>query len=167
MVSVPENQVASSHAAAEHAAAEINALIRAGKDAGASDIHLEPDLPAAYRVSSGLAASKKHMSREETQAIARALLSEIQWQAFLKKGSADLARTIEGVRCRINILETSRGVGLAIRLLSSIVPTIETTNLHPSLKDLCQIVNGLVLVSGPTGSGKSTTLAAFVEEINV
>ena len=94
------------------------------------------------------------------------LLSEVQWQAFLKKGSADLARTIEGVRCRINILETLRGVGLAIRLLSSIVPTIETINLHPSLKDLCEIVNGLVLVSGPTGSGKSTTLAAFVEEIN-
>jgi twitching motility protein PilT len=162
MASVPENEVASSHAAAE-----LTAIIRAGRDAGASDIHLEPDLPAAYRVSSGLVASKKHMSREETLAIARALLSEVQWQAFLKKGSADLARTIEGVRCRINVLETSRRVGLAIRLLSSIVPTIETTNLHPSLKDLCQIVNGLVLVSGPTGSGKSTTLAAFVEEINV
>ena len=106
------------------------------------------------------------MSREETLAIARALLSEVQWRAFLKKGSANLARTIEGVGCRINILETSRGVGLAIQLLSSIVPTIETINLHPSLKDLCEIVNGLVLISGPTGSGKSTTLAAFVEEIN-
>ena len=161
MASVPENQVASSHAAAE-----INALIRAGKDAGASDVHLEPDLPAAYRVSSGLVASKKHMSRDETLAISRLLLSEDQWQAFLKKGSADLARTIEGVRCRFNIFETSRGVGLAIRLLSSIVPTIETTNLHPSLKDLCEIVNGLVLISGSTGSGKSTTVAALVEEIN-
>ena len=73
------------------------------------------------------------MSRDETQAISRLLLSEDQWQAFLKKGSADLARTIEGVRCRFNIFETSRGVGLAIRLLSSVVPTIETTNLHPSL----------------------------------
>jgi hypothetical protein len=68
---VPENQVTSSHAAAEHAATEIIALICAGRDAEASDIHLEPDVPAAYRVSSGMVASKKHMSREETLAIAR------------------------------------------------------------------------------------------------
>lgn len=135
MASVPESKVASSNAAAE-----LNALIRTGKDAGASDIHLEPELPAAYRVSSGLVASKKHMSRDETLAISRVLLSEHQWQAFLKKGSADLARTVEGVRCRFNILETSRGVGLAIRLLASTVPTIETLNLHPSLKDLCGIL---------------------------
>jgi hypothetical protein len=86
MASVPENKVTSSkagaehataeHSAAERAAAELTALIRAGKDAGASDIHLQPDLPAAYRVSSGLVASKKHMSRDETLAIARLLLSE-------------------------------------------------------------------------------------------
>jgi twitching motility protein PilT len=176
MAPVPENQITSSHAAAEyaaaehavaeHAAAELNALIRTGKDAGASDIHLQPDLPAAFRVSSGLVASRKHMSRDETLAISRGLLSEHQWQAFLKRGSADLARTVEGVRCRFNIFETSRGVGLAIRLLASTVPTIETLNLHPSLKDLCGIVNGLVLVSGSTGSGKSSTVAALVEETN-
>jgi len=161
MPSIQEKDVTTSQAAAE-----LNALVRAGSDAGASDIHLEPELPAAYRVSTGLVASKKHMSREETQAIARALLNENQWQAFLKKGSADLAKTIEGARCRINVLETSRGVGLAIRLLASTVPTIETLNLHSSLKDLCGIVNGLVLITGSTGSGKSTTVAALVEEIN-
>jgi twitching motility protein PilT len=161
MASVRENEAAPSHAVAE-----LNALIRAGTEHGASDIHLEPNLPVTFRIFSGLVASKKRMSREETEAIARALLSEDHWQAFLKKGSADLAKTIEGVRCRLNILGTSSGVGLAIRLLSPIVPTIETTNLHPSLKDLCKLANGLVLISGPTGSGKSTTLAALVEEIN-
>jgi hypothetical protein len=69
VASVLENQVTSSHAAAEDAAAELNALIRTGKEAGASDIHLQPDLPTAFRVSSGLVASKKHMSRDETLAI--------------------------------------------------------------------------------------------------
>jgi twitching motility protein PilT len=161
MASSNENEASS------HAVAELNALIRTGRDRGASDIHLEPTLPATFRVSAGLAVANKHMAREETEAIARALLGEERgWQEFLQKGSADLAQTIEGVRCRINILGTSRGVGLAIRLLSPIAPTIETTNLHPSLKDLCKLVNGLVLVCGPTGSGKSTTLAALVEEIN-
>jgi Tfp pilus assembly pilus retraction ATPase PilT len=89
MASVPENQVASSHATAE-----LNALIRTGKDAGASDIHLQPDLPAACRVSSGLVPSKKHMSRDETLAIARLLLSEHEWQAFLKSGS----RAVDGLK---------------------------------------------------------------------
>jgi Tfp pilus assembly pilus retraction ATPase PilT len=129
MASVQENEVASSHAVAD-----LNALIRTGRDRGASDIHLEPNLPATFRVSSGLVASNKQLSRDETQAIARALLGEDhRWQAFLKKGSADLASSIEGVGCRINILGTSHGVGLAIRLLSPIVPTVETLNLHPSL----------------------------------
>ena len=180
MASAPENQVTSSkataehsaaehatgeHAATGHAAADLTALIRTGKDAGASDIHLQPDLPAAYRVSTGLVPSKKHMSREETLAIARLLMNERQWQEFLKKGSADLARDVDGVRCRFNIFETSRGVGLAIRVLASGVPTIQTLNLNPCLKDLCGIVNGLVLITGSTGTGKSTTVAALIEEI--
>lgn len=78
----------------------------------------------------------------------------------------DLSRTIEGVRCRINAFRTSRGVGMAVRLLAALVPTIETLNLHPDLKQLATLSHGLVLVSGPTGSGKSSTLAALVQEIN-
>jgi twitching motility protein PilT len=163
MTAIQETETASS---SSHAVAELNSIIHAGRERGASDIHLEPTLPATFRESSGLLATKKIMSREETQAIAQALLGEAGWQAFLKKGSADLAKTITDVRCRINILATARGVGLAIRLLSPTVPTIEMINLHPSFKDLCRLVNGLVLICGPTGSGKSTTLAALVEEIN-
>ena len=78
-----------------------------------------------------------------------------------------MSRTIEGLRCRINILQTSRGVGFAIRLLPAFQPTIETLNLHPDLKQLVNYANGLVLISGPTGSGKSTTLAALVQTINL
>ena len=78
-----------------------------------------------------------------------------------------MSRTIEGLRCRINILQTSRGVGFAVRLLPAFQPTIETLNLHPDLKQLVNHANGLVLISGPTGSGKSTTLAALVQTINL
>lgn len=82
------------------------------------------------------------------------------------QGSADLARTIEGVRCRINLLRTSRGVGVAIRLLAALVPTIDTLNLHPDLKKLSELAHGLVIVSGPTGCGKSSTIAALIQQIN-
>src|SRR3974390_1201391 len=78
-----------------------------------------------------------------------------------------MSKTVHGVRCRINILQTSRGVGLAIRLLASFQATVEKLNLHPDLKKLVGHANGLVLVSGPTGCGKSSTLAALIQEINL
>ena len=71
------------------------------------------------------------------------------------------------MRCRINILQTSRGVGFAIRLLASFQATVEKLNLHPDLKKLVSASHGLILLSGPTGCGKSSTLAALIQEINL
>jgi len=84
--------------------------------------------------------------------IARQLVGEDLWPEFLQRGSADLSRTIEGVRCRINVMRTARGPGLAIRLLSSFQATIERLNLHPDLRRLVSNPHGLILVSGPTGA---------------
>jgi twitching motility protein PilT len=78
-----------------------------------------------------------------------------------------MSRTIRGVRCRINILQSARGVGFAIRLLATFTATLEKLNLHPDLKKLVVPTNGLLLVSGPTGSGKSSTLAAMLQEVNL
>ncbi|MGH8023152.1 MAG: type IV pilus twitching motility protein PilT, partial [Limisphaerales bacterium] len=69
--------------------------------------------------------------------------------------------------CRVNIFQTSRGVGMAIRFLGSFQATIEKLNLHPDVKKLVKHPHGLILVTGPTGSGKSTTLAALIQEINL
>jgi twitching motility protein PilT len=71
-----------------------------------------------------------------------------------------------GVRCRINILHSSRGIGFAIRLLATFQASLESLNLHPDLAALARRPYGLVLVCGPTGSGKSSTVASLVEEIN-
>jgi twitching motility protein PilT len=99
-------------------------------------------------------------------ALAREVLGN-GWNDFLERGSADLAVAVRGVRCRVNILRSARGVGFAIRLLGSSQVTLQRLNLHPDLKRLVQGRHGLILVSGPTGSGKTTTLAALIQEINL
>jgi twitching motility protein PilT len=94
------------------------------------------------------------------------VVGEERWPEFLERRSYDVSRTIGSSRCRINVLCTARGTGLAIRFLASFQATLAHLNLHPELARLVQPHNGLVLVSGSTGSGKSTTLAALVQEIN-
>ena len=73
----------------------------------------------------------------------------------------------KNVRCRINVLKTYRGIGLAIRLLSTFQPTVEKLNLHPDIHSIIEHSHGLVLFCGPTGSGKSSTMAALIQELNL
>ena len=142
-------------------------MIESAAGNGASDLHLEAGMPAAIRVRGALRVAGDPVSPATTAALARRLVGEEQWPAFLERRSHDMSRTIRGVRCRINILHTARGIGLAIRLLSAFQATVEKLNLHPDLKKLVRHPHGLILVSGPTGSGKSTTLAALIQEINL
>jgi twitching motility protein PilT len=134
---------------------------------GASDLHLESGLPAALRVRGSLKTVGEPIPGKTMLEMARNLLGDEHWQHFLERRSFDMSKTIHGVRCRINVLQSSRGVGFAIRLLASFQATIEKLNLHPDLKKLVTPTNGLILVSGATGSGKSSTLAALIQEINL
>ena len=145
---------------------KLSSLVAAARDRHASDIHLEPGLPPAFRISSHLQSAGEPISRDDLTAMAMELIGDELWPEFQQRGSFDLSRTIEGVRLRINILQTSRGAGMAIRLLSTFHATVERLNLHPDLKKLVSNPHGLILVSGPTGSGKSSTLAALIQEIN-
>ena len=146
---------------------DLESLIGAAQANGASDLHLEAGLPAAVRVRGTLRTSGEPLPAKALLELARGVLGEENWPRFLERRSFDLSRTIAGVRCRINLLQTSRGVGFAIRLLGSFQATVERLNLHPDLKKLINHSNGLILVSGPTGCGKSSTLAALIQEINL
>jgi twitching motility protein PilT len=146
---------------------DLEALVSLAQSNGASDLHLEPGLPAAIRVRGTLRTVGEPLAARPLLELARRVIGEDQWQEFIQRRSYDLSKALSGVRCRINILQSSRGVGFAIRLLSSFQATIEKLNLHPDLKKLVNSTHGLVLVSGPTGSGKSSTLAALIQEINV
>ena len=140
--------------------------IRKCRELGASDLHIEADTAPVARVRGQLSPIGPSVPGALLLQTARELLGGEGWQQFLARGSADLSRTLAGVRCRINIFQTVRGVAMALRLLSSFQNNLRSCNLHPDLKRLTEVTTGLVVVSGPTGSGKSTTLAALVEEIN-
>src|SRR5205823_7062852 len=134
---------------------------------GASDLHLEPGLPAGLRVRGSLRTIGDPLPGKALLEIARQVIGAEQWPHFVERRSHDFSKTIHGVRCRINVLQSSRGVGFAVRMLTSFQATIEKLNLHPDLKKFVVPTTGLILVSGPTGSGKSSTLAALLEEINL
>jgi len=144
----------------------LDKLIAAARRLDASDLHLEPGLPPTARVRGRLRPIGEPVSAPALLEMARALLPGELWAAFLERRSFDGARVLAGVPCRLNVLQSARGVGLAVRLLATTVPTLHELNLHPDLAELARKRHGLVLVCGPTGSGKSSTLAALVQTIN-
>src|SRR5262245_44869719 len=103
---------------------DLDSLISLAQNNGASDLHLEAGLPAALRVRGSLRTIGEPIPGKVLLELARGVLGEDEWNHFVERRSADLSRTINGVRCRINILQTARGVGFAIRLLASFQATI-------------------------------------------
>src|SRR5215469_12717896 len=146
---------------------DLDSLIQSAASNGASDLHLEAGMPAALRIRGQLRVAGDPVAPGILTEIARRLVGEDQWHEFVERRSFDLSRTIGGSRCRINIFQTARGTSLAIRLLGAFQATVEKLNLHPDLKKLVKHNHGLILVSGATGSGKSSTLAALIQEINL
>ncbi|HEX5009649.1 MAG TPA: ATPase, T2SS/T4P/T4SS family [Planctomycetota bacterium] len=135
---------------------------------GASDVHVAAGQPIVLRVRGELVLldGEPSPTPAATEAMARALLREDEWESCVTRGSADKALTLEGARCRINVLHSGGHVGLAVRLLPGDEVSVRSLNLHPDLRKLVEPTHGLVIVSGPTGCGKSSTLAALVQEIN-
>src|SRR5258706_6387642 len=133
---------------------DLESLVSLAQSNGASDLHLEAGLPAALRIRGTLRTRGEPIAAKPLLEMARGVIGEEEWERFLDRRSIDLSKTLGGVRCRINILQTSRGIGFAVRLLATFQATIEKLNLHPDLKKLIAAANGLILVSGATSSGK-------------
>jgi len=133
---------------------------------GASDLHLETDTSVVARIRGDLQTVGGVVTGERLVQAGQDLLGAEGWAQFKVRGSADISITISGARCRANFFRTVRGIAIAIRLLAPSIKDLSACNLHPDFRKLIDAPTGLVIISGPTGSGKSTTLAALIEEIN-
>ncbi|MBI4765842.1 MAG: PilT/PilU family type 4a pilus ATPase [Deltaproteobacteria bacterium] len=146
---------------------KFDSLIKSAFMAGVSDIHLTGGHPVAFRIN-GILQYQPDLDwkSEEIDDLVRSLLSPWQIKALRERQSIDCALSFIQSRLRINIFYTTRGFSLAIRILPANVPSIEQLNLHPSLKEISKLRSGLILIGGPTGVGKTSTIAALVNEIN-
>jgi twitching motility protein PilT len=140
--------------------------VEKARSMGASDIHLETNTPLVVRVRGELQVASGAIPADRLVQLSQDLLGAEGWQLFKERGSADVALSMRGVRCRASFFQTVRGLAIAIRLLAPSTKDIRACNLHPDFRKLTEASTGLVIISGPTGSGKSTTLAALIEEIN-
>jgi len=142
-------------------------LIESAAGRNASDLHLEAGMPPALRVRGSLLIEGEPVPAPTLLNAARQLVGELQWPVFLERRSYDLSRTIRGVRCRINVYRPHAAWGWPSGCSAPFKPPWKSLNLHPDFKKLVKNTHGLILVSGPTGSGKSSTLAALIQEINL
>ena len=136
----------------------------------ASDLHLTVDHPPVLRLAGRLVPllKKKKLSSEEVRGLSEALMQEEQRQRFLEKKEIDFSYsfTEREARFRVNVFFQRGEVACALRLVPAKVPTIEELNLPPILHEFTRAEQGFVLITGPSSHGKSTTLAALIDEIN-
>ena len=134
----------------------------------ASDLHLTVGLPPVYRIDGELVNEGEEILQEkDVDAAVRLLASDKQMEEFRKTGEIDFAVTYDGsIRMRCNAFFQQRNTALALRLLPLRVPTVQELELSPVIVEQAEKPRGLVLLTGPTGSGKSSTLAALLDHIN-
>ena len=148
---------------------EIKKILALALEKKASDVHLKVGLPPILRIHGKLVPVKgeKRLMPEDTKELAYAIMNERQKERFRQALEVDLAYGISGLgRFRVNIFSQRDSLGMVLRTISVDPPTIRELNLPPILEKLAMEPRGLVLVTGTTGSGKSTTLAAMVNHIN-
>ena len=147
---------------------DIEKILSSAAEAGASDVHITVGIPPKMRLHGGLVSLPgEPLTAEDTMAAAKSILNEKQMEEFLEKGEYDMSFSLLGRgRYRVNAFKRQGVAALALRLVSTEIPDPESLGLPASIIDLYQKKRGLVLVTGPTGSGKSTTLAAVIHKVN-
>jgi len=145
----------------------IDDLIRTARGARASDIHLTADRNPIFRIDGVLRETDYQLTPEEKDRLILSLLDSEQRERVGGGEDADLCYEIEGsLRQRVNVFRQQKKLAATVRLLNDKIPTFAELGLPEVLRTLADEPRGLILVTGPTGSGKSTTLAAMVDYIN-
>ena len=148
--------------------ARIDAFLKLGTQQGCSDVHLAVGVPPMLRMNGDLLPIKFRDLRDaELEGYIAEILTRSQNQHFAKGHDLDFSYvSAEGGRFRVNVYRKETGVGATFRAIPSTVPTLEKLALPPVVTKLCDFHQGMVLVTGSTGTGKSTTLAAMIDHLN-
>jgi len=144
-------------------------LLRRALDLRASDLHLTVELPPMVRVDGDLVQMHEMpvLRGSDTHRLLEELLNERQREELAEHGSVDFSHSLPGIgRFRVNAYRQRNTVAIALRIIPLGIPNIKALNLPTIISELARKQNGLILVTGPTGSGKSTTLAAMIGQIN-
>lgn len=149
-------------------ALSIEEILSKAKEAGASDVHITVGIPPKMRVNGKLITMEgPKLLPPDTMEIAIHVMNEKQRQHFEENGEVDMSFAIAGEgRYRVNVYKQRGSIAMAFRLVGTTIPSPESLGVPQSVVDLYQKKRGLVLVTGPTGSGKSTTLASIIDTVN-
>ena len=148
---------------------ELNDILTIAIKGSASDIHLKAGLPPMFRIDGSLVPLKdaKRLSPEDIGRMAFSIMNNFQKEKFKEDNEIDLAYGVPGLgRFRVNVFMQRGTVGIVFRVIPFKILTIEQLNLPKTLEKIAAEERGLILVTGTTGSGKSTTLAAMIDHIN-
>ncbi|HUO76088.1 MAG TPA: type IV pilus twitching motility protein PilT [Thermodesulfovibrionales bacterium] len=149
---------------------DINELLKKAVSQTASDVHIKVGSPPIVRVTGELMPmnDEERISQQDAMKIAFSVMSPGQREVFKQKNEIDLAYSVPGLgRFRCNIFIQRGTIGLVFRVISMRIPSVEELNLPEVIKKIAMEERGLVLVTGTTGSGKSTTLATMIDYINM
>jgi len=147
----------------------LDRVLSAARQLGASDVHLKAGLPPIFRIKGELRTVRDvpALTREAIAAFAMHMMNDKQRGHFEEHLDLDLAYgTPDGVRYRVNLFQQRGSIGMVLRLIPPEVPPFESLNLPLTVQELADNSRGVVLVTGATGSGKSTTLAAMIDYVN-
>jgi twitching motility protein PilT len=148
--------------------AELQQILQYAVKNGASDVHLTVGSPAACRIDGEIRFfGKEDLGPKDTVRYLDDIMTPDQKEQFMKKGDADLAYSVTGLgRFRVNVLRQRGSVAIIMRHVRGKILDFSTLNLPPVMEKIANLRRGLVLITGTTGSGKSTTLASIVDYIN-
>ena len=145
----------------------LNKIITCTDKPGVSDLLLSPNLPPALRINGDLRyISDQKLTKKHVADLIRMTMGEVENSVYEKEMEVDYAYEYEGRRFRANAFTTLYGSAVSMRKISSKIPSIEEIGAPDVLIDLAKKDHGLILITGPTGSGKSTTLAAVIDYIS-
>ena len=148
---------------------QIQDILTEAKENGASDVHITVGLPPKMRLNGKLIAMEKYgkMLPPNTKEIVEEIMSEKQLEKLDENGQHDMSFSVPGVgRYRLNVFKQRGSYAMAFRVVATDIPTAQELGIPETVMDLYSKKRGLVLVTGPTGSGKSTTLASIIDKIN-